>query len=87
MRIVEALVVMALIVGLPGWGLWRVTGGQRRRLRAARAKADALRDRLATQTECLRVYVDADGAVRPGWLEEEIVASDKLLGDLKRRRT
>lgn len=48
----------------------------------ARTEAERLRDRLATFNECVRIYVghrDAGSATRPGWLEEEIAATDPLL--------
>lgn len=54
-----------------------------------RAERDALRDRLRTMNECVRIYVnerDAGGAVRPGWLEEEIAATDALLSDQRRNQ-
>jgi hypothetical protein len=47
-----------------------------------RAEIEALRDRLTTTNECMRIYVqmrDAETPVRPDWLEEEIAANDAFL--------
>jgi hypothetical protein len=36
-------------------------------------------DRLTQMNECVRIYLNHDGAVRPGWLEEEVAATDAYL--------
>jgi len=57
-------------------------------LRNVEAERDRYIDRLRETNEVLRIYVDLrDGGTpaRPGWLEEEIAANDRLLDLLVRR--
>jgi hypothetical protein len=55
---------------------------------APEPSTDTLRgtlERLGTFNECVRIYIqhrDAGRDVRPGWLEEEVFATDALLGRL-----
>lgn len=62
---------------------WEALADENRR-RAERAEADMAKlvDRLATTTECLRIYLDHRDrgvGIRDGWLEEEVAANDRLL--------
>jgi len=36
-------------------------------------------DRLTTMNECVRIFLNHDGKVRPGWLEEEVSMTDDFL--------
>lgn len=51
-----------------------------------RTENERLRERLSTMNECVRIYLqmrDAETPARPGWLEEEVVATDAVLNDLE----
>lgn len=46
---------------------------------ALREERDRLLDRLVKMNECVRAYVAYAGDLRPGWLEEEVAATDAVL--------
>jgi hypothetical protein len=51
--------------------------------------SDRVLERLQTMNECVRIYVNAranDDAIRVGWLEEEVDATDALLAAIAKER-